>query len=187
MLMKNFKFKLDKYIYENWTFRIVTLALIAIIGFQTYEISTKINNQRIVFMPPKVITKEFWITGNQVSKSYLEQMGLFIIYNLFNITKDSAKNNIANILSLVDPQAYYDVKAKLKEQVNYIVDNGISRIFYPSVVNVDKKGVIKITGIVKDIISNKIVNDDQLNVKIYYKIKNGRFWLIDVKVKKGIK
>ncbi|WP_187648658.1 TraE/TraK family type IV conjugative transfer system protein [Nitrosophilus labii] len=187
MKYEKFKFKMDKYIFENWTFRMVTIGLVGIIAYQTYLISTRINNQKVIFMPPKMVTKEFWVTGNQVSKSYLEEVGLFIVYNLLNVTKESAKSNVENILLLVSPNAYYEVKAKLIEQMNYITDNGISRVFFPSMVDVKEKGVIKVSGIIKDIISDKVVNNTPAIVHINYKIKEGRFWIIDIKVVKDKK
>ena len=87
MLEKFYKNKLDRYIFENITFRIITIALLMIIIYLVWILSTRINEQKIVFMPPKVITQEMWVKGNEVSKSYLQDMGQFIASNLLNITK----------------------------------------------------------------------------------------------------
>jgi len=187
MLFDKFKFKMDKYIYENWTFRIVTIILLGVIIFQSYLISSRMDNQKVVFMPPKIINQEFWVTGNQVSKSYLNEMAQFIIFNLMNITKETAKNNIDNLLILVSPDYYYEVKSKLIEQMNYITDNAISRVFFPSTVNADHKGIIKVTGVMKDIISDKIMKSEQVIVRIDYQIKQGRFWIYDIKITKDNK
>lgn len=184
MLFDKFKFKMDQYLYENWTFRIVTLGLLGVILFQSYLISSRMNNQKVVFMPPKIINKEFWVTGKQVSKSYLNEMALFTVFNLMNITKDTAKNNIDNLLVLVWPDDYYEVKSSLVKQMNYITDNAISRVFFPSTINVDQKGLIQVTGVVKDMISDKIMKSQQAVVNIEYQIKQGRFWIFDIKMTK---
>lgn len=178
---------MDKYIYENWTFRIVTIILLGVIIFQSYLISSRMDNQKVVFMPPKIINQEFWVTGNEVSKSYLNEMAQFTVFNLMNVTKETAKNNIDNLLILVSPDYYYEVKSNLIEQMNYITDNAISRVFFPSVVNVDQKGLIKVTGIMKDIISDKIMKSEQVVVRIEYQIKQGRFWIYDIKIIKDDK
>jgi len=184
MLFDKFKFKMDKYIYENWSFRIITLGLLGVIIFQQYLISNRINNKRIVFMPPKIITKQFWVAGNQVSKTYLQEMGKFIVFNLMNITKEFAKDNMNNLLILVPPSHYYNIKASLMQQMKYVTENAISRIFFPSRVDVNKKGLIKVIGIVKDIISDNIIKSEQNTIEIRYRIIQGRFWIYSIKVSK---
>ena len=186
MKWDKFKFKLDKYMYENYTFRIITLIMAGIIGFETYIIVERTDSQKVVFMPPSAITKEFWISGNMVSKSYLEQVGLFIASNLLNIDSNTAKYTIKNILPLVQPNFYYKVKNMLMEQVQYIQDNDISRVFYPSIVKI-QKGKLDVLGVIKDIIGDKVVSHSQIDVEIKYKIKQGRFWITGIIVKKADK
>lgn len=182
MLWDKYKFKIDKYVFENWTFRIITLILSGIIIFEGYLISEKVNNQKVVILPPKM-SKPFWVAGNQISKAYLEQMGQFIAFYLFNIDANTAKISIDNILPFVEPRYYGETKKVLYEQVAYIEDNDISRAFYPSVVKVDNKGELKVIGILKDLIGNKVVSNRQVELNIKYKIKQGRFWITSIIVK----
>jgi conjugal transfer pilus assembly protein TraE len=181
MLWDKYKFKLDRYIYENWTFRIVTLILTGIIVFEGYLISEKVNNQKVIVLPPK-ISKPFWVTGNIVSKSYLEQMGQFVAFYLFDISKNTAKYSVENILTYVEPDFYGKVKAMLYNQIQYISENDISRVFYPSKITV-QKGTITVVGIIKDLIGNNVVNTKQIKLVIGYKIKQGRFWINSIIVK----
>ncbi|EAK0737004.1 conjugal transfer protein TraE, partial [Campylobacter jejuni] len=157
MLFDKYKNQMDKYIFENITFRIVTLILSFVILVLIWVILARTDSQKVVFMPPKIVNQEFWIAGNQVSKGYLHEMGQFISFNLLNITKENARNNIDNLLTLVDPKFYQEVKTKLLEQMNYIIDNAISRTFFVSAIDADTKGQIKVFGVVKDIISDKVV------------------------------
>lgn len=177
MLWDKFKYKLDKYIYENWTFRIVTLVLLGIIVFQQYMMSSKLNSQRTVFVPPTVSMKEFWVMGDQISKEGLEDTGKFVAYNIFNVTKEIAPKNIDNIMALVPPEYYYEVKTSLIEQMEYVTSNGIARSFYPSMIDAKEKGLIKISGVLKDTISDKVVNSKRMVFEIQYQIVQGRFWL----------
>jgi len=182
MLWKKYKFKLDRYIYENWTFRIVTLVLAGIIVFEGYLLSEKVNNERVVVLPPK-ISKPFWVAGNKISKSYLEQMGQFVAFYLFDVDKNTAKISVENILTYVEPEFYHIVKKMLYEQVKYITENDISRVIYISKINTNKKGKIEVIGILKDIIGSKVVNTRQVILDIGYKIKQGRFWIVSLVVK----
>ncbi|HEF9752081.1 TPA: conjugal transfer protein TraE [Campylobacter coli] len=182
MLFDKYKNQMDKYIFENITFRIVTLILSFVILVLIWVILARTDSQKVVFMPPKIVNQEFWIAGNQVSKGYLHEMGQFISFNLLNITKENARNNIDNLLTLVDPKFYQEVKTKLLEQMNYIIDNAISRTFFVSAIDADTKGQIKVFGVVKDIISDKVVRSSQSLLKINYIIEQGRFILNDLSI-----
>lgn len=182
MLFDKYKNQMDKYIFENITFRIVTLLLSFVILVLIWVILARTDSQKVVFMPPKIVNQEFWIAGNQVSKGYLHEMGQFISFNLLNITKENARNNIDNLLTLVDPKFYQEVKTKLLEQMNYIIDNAISRTFFVSAIDADTKGQIKVFGVVKDIISDKVVRSSQSVLKINYIIEQGRFILNDLSI-----
>ncbi|EGP7935182.1 conjugal transfer protein TraE [Campylobacter jejuni] len=182
MLFDKYKNQMDKYIFENITFRIVTLILSFVILVLIWVILARTDSQKVVFMPPKIVNQEFWIAGNQVSKGYLHEMGQFISFNLLNIAKENARNNIDNLLTLVDPKFYQEVKTKLLEQMNYIIDNAISRTFFVSAIDADTKGQIKVFGVVKDIISDKVVRSSQSVLKINYIIEQGRFILNDLSI-----
>ena len=104
MFQKFYKNNLDKYIFENITFRFITTILILLIVYLVWVLSTRINAQKVVFMQPKVITQEMWVTGSEVSKSYLEEMGQFVAFNLLNITKHNANSNIDIIMPLIKAQ-----------------------------------------------------------------------------------
>lgn len=182
MLFDKYKNQMDKYIFENITFRIVTLILSFVILVLIWVILARTDSQKVVFMPPKIVNQEFWIAGNQVSKGYLHEMGQFISFNLLNITKENARNNIDNLLTLVDPKFYQEVKTKLLEQMNYIIDNAISRTFFVSAIDADTKGQIKVFGVVKDIISDKVVRSSQSVLKINYIIEQGRFILNNLSI-----
>ncbi|EAK8288144.1 conjugal transfer protein TraE [Campylobacter jejuni] len=182
MLFDKYKNQMDKYIFENITFRIVTLILSFVILVLIWVILARTDSQKVVFMPPKIVNQEFWIAGNQVSKGYLHEMGQFISFNLLNITKENARNNIDNLLTLVDPKFYQEVKTKLLEQMNYIIDNAISRTFFVSAIDADTKGQIKVFGVIKDIISDKVVRSSQSVLKINYIIEQGRFILNDLSI-----
>ncbi|EIB9689352.1 conjugal transfer protein TraE, partial [Campylobacter jejuni] len=67
MLFDKYKNQMDKYIFENITFRIVTLILSFVILVLIWVILARTDSQKVVFMPPKIVNQEFWIAGNQVS------------------------------------------------------------------------------------------------------------------------
>lgn len=180
MLFDKYKNKMDKYLYENITFRTISIALSIVIIFLVYIIVARTDSQKVVFVPPKIVNQEFWIAGNEVSKTYLHEMGQFIAFNLLNVTKSNIQNNIDNILTLVEPKYYNEVRGKLLEQARYITENSISRTFFVSAIDADTKGTIKVYGVVKDIIKDKVIRSEIAEYDIKYDIVLGRFFLNDV-------
>lgn len=180
MLFDKYKNKMDKYLYENITFRTISIALSIVIIFLVYIIVARTDSQKVVFVPPKIVNQEFWIAGNEVSKTYLHEMGQFITFNLLNVTKSNIQNNIDNILTLVEPKYYNEVRGKLLEQARYITENSISRTFFVSAIDADTKGTIKVYGVVKDIIKDKVIRSEIAEYDIKYDIVLGRFFLNDV-------
>lgn len=182
MLFDKFKNRLDKYIYENISFRITTVVLSIMIMYLVYVIISRTDSQKVVFMPPKIVNQEFWIAGNQVSKQYLHEMGQFVSFNLLNITRENANNNIENILTLVDPNFYQQLKTNLLMQTDYITANSISRTFFVSSIDADTKGLIKVHGVIKDIISDKVVRSENIILSINYMIEHGRFFINGINI-----
>ena len=185
MLSNIFKNKLDKYIFENITFRFITTILVLLVMYLSWIIVNRTDSQKIVFMPPKMVAQEFWITGNEVSKSYLHEIAQFITFNLLNITKHNASNNVDNIMPLIDPNNYNEVKTELTAQNEYVIANSISRTFFLSTIDADTKGEIIAQGIIKDIIGSRVVNSKPYLIKIGYRIEQGRIFINAIEVKEN--
>lgn len=189
MLERYKKNKLDRFEMENVTSRIIIAALTLIVVWQQFILSSRVTGQRTVFMPPKVMSQEFWVAGDQVSSSYLEMMTQFIIFNLFNVTPENAKSNGDNLLALVEPDFHNAVDSVVKTQLSYLIENQISRSFYIGKIDSKKPGVLIVEGMMKEQVSDKTVSKETVVVTISYGINQGRFWLrgIDAAVKGGDK
>lgn len=182
MLFSKYKAKLDKYIYENITFRIITVVLVAIIAFQSLYIVSKANNEKVIFMPPQLIGREFSIVGDKLNRTYLEEIAQYISYNLLNITPETSAYNAENILALVETQNYQNTKTELIKQHRYIKNNGISRAFFLNGIYIGNDNTIEVVGIVKDSIANKIISSNLQKIIIKYKVLHGRFYITSLNI-----
>ena len=176
------KNKYDKFAVENMTSRFAIAFLIGLVIWQQIVISDRITGQRTVFMPPKIVAKSFWVSGDKLSYGYLENVAQFIIFNLFNVTPDNARDSSSNVLALVDPRFYKEVQDMIFQQIDYLVDNQIARTFYFSKVDPKKPGEIVVTGIIKDMISDKVISKYDVDVKIGYDVQQGRIMLTSIEV-----
>ena len=60
-------------------------------------------------------------------------------------------------------------------------------LFFVSSVNADTKGLIKVMGVIKDIIGDKVVSSENYIVEIGYKMEQGRFWINSIDSKNEFK
>ena len=177
---KRFK---DNILKDNILLKFIVSVEAILILFLVYIVIERTDSQKTVFMPPQSTYKEFWISGNQVSKSYLENIGSFIAYNLLNVTKGNANELLSNLLPLVQSSTYYDVKKELQQLQNYIVQNQISRSFYLGYIEQTKSNQIIVYGSISDAISSKIIRTKKIKLIIDYNIKFGRFYIVNLSIK----
>lgn len=170
----------DNFAKENVLLKTVIVILVVLIMYLIYIVVSRTDSQRTVFLPPQSTYKEFWISGDEVSKSYLETVGSFIAYNLLNVSKDNAKLLLSNILPLVDSNTYYEVKQELQKMHNYIVSNQMSRTFYLGEVEQTGNSQMIVSGTLRDSISTKIIKTEQVRLVIDYKIKFGLFHIVNL-------
>lgn len=175
----------DGFIKENMLLKTVIGIEAILIVVLTYTVISKTDSQKTVFLPPQNTYKEFWVSGDQVSQSYLETVGTFIAYNLLNVTKDNANQLISNILPMIESSNYYEVKKELQKTHNYIVSNQLSRSFFSSGVRVDPEvpNRMIVEGILNDSISTKIIKNRKVKLFIDYEIKFGLFKIINLSLK----
>lgn len=187
MDFNRFKNKLDGVAFENKTFRIVTLFLAFTILVMGYFLVTKIEDQRVVVMPPFVTLKEFWVSGENVSDSYLEMVADGVAYNVLNISPER-KPNTEFLYSLTPQEHYGEVRGAIENQIKFIQNNAISQVFYTTGYDLRKKGLIRITGVLKQFVGDKKMESAIHHLEISYYVKGGRFWLKGIELKKdGVK
>lgn len=178
MDIKFFKNRKDSIIFENKFLKISLLSLVATILLLLYALVFKIENQKIVILPPSLELKEFWIQGNQVSDSYLQMMADVISYNILNISDTQKRNNIDFVLAMVETEHIPSVRRELIEQANYLRDNSISQVFYITEYDVSNKGLILVKGLLKRYISEKQTDSLPYQLKIFYTIKRNKFNIV---------
>lgn len=177
----------DRFVLENKTFRFSTSVLSVAVLILAFVVFFKIDNQKTVIIPPTQSLKEFWIEGNKVSTSYLEMVGDVIAYNILNITAER-KPNTEFIIAMTPSEHIQRVKGAVDSQIKYIQNNAITQVFYATKYDTNQKGIIKITGILKQFIGDKKMDSSLHTLIIQYDIEYGRFWIKGLDLKKeGIK
>lgn len=94
------------------------------------------KNEVIVITPPEV-REEYWVTKNNASEEYIEQMGVFFATLTGNLSPQNAAYNINVLLKYVVPDIYADIKSSLMGDAMQVIENNMTVSFFPSDVKVD--------------------------------------------------
>lgn len=180
MELKKYKNLKDSYIKDNFLLKSIIIIEALLISYLVFIVIEKTDSQKTVFLPPQSTYKEFWISGDTVSKSYLETIGAFISYNLLNVNRDNADRLISNLLPLVKSDNYYEVKMELTKLHNYVVQNQLARAFYLNEVKQTTDNQIVVHGSLVDSMSTKVIRNSKIKLVVDYEIKFGQFHITNL-------
>lgn len=181
MISDKFKTKYDQLVAKELAHKasnIILSVAVAIMSFTAYNLYT---NERIVVVPTNV-SKEFWISSNKLSESYLNQMGQYVSTALMNVSPNSAKQQFELVLELAAPEFYQTLKMELNNQNKYLVENGITSAFYPKSYKFEKDKIV-INGQKNNIIGDKVVERRDIVLTVNYIVQNGRFYISKFEIK----
>ncbi|OGP32488.1 MAG: type IV conjugative transfer system protein TraE [Deltaproteobacteria bacterium GWC2_56_8] len=171
--------KLQKYVEswenalrENRFYKLVILLLLAAIIANGY-----FRRDKAVVITPPEIKKEFWISPNRASDEYVEQMSLFFITFVSNISPDNVKYFHQVFSKYLTSDAYSRVKNTLAGEAEYIKKNNISQSFIPGTVTIGKNGVVLITGEQRRFIGNEEVKKGRVTYRLNVVFKN---WTLNI-------
>ena len=178
----------DNLIKNNLLLKFTIVVQTILIIYLIETVLYRTDNQKTVFLPPQVTYKEFWVTNNEVSRSYLDNIGAFIAYNILNVDKYNLKDVAMNIMPLVDTHSLKEVAKELRKMAKYIKDNELSRIFYLKNTSTKfdkekKQKYIIVSGLLKESVDNSIVSAKKVDLIIGYKIKFGKFYITNLELK----
>lgn len=156
---------------QGWAIFGLTLALIAANAATIRASST----QRVV-VTPATITKPFWVSGDQVSKEYLEQMGGFVAWLVLDVTPISINWKKESLLSLTSPEAHgrlkirQEIEADRLKKLNASTDFVLQRL----TPDVATNSVI-LAGRLSTTINGKEVSDVSKSYTARFDYTDGRF------------
>lgn len=133
------------------------------------------HSEKVIVVPPEV-RREFWIDGGIASSSYLEQMSLYFVKQMLDMTPESAGGARNILLRHVSPTYYSSLSKKLLEQEKYLKDNSITTIFFPKSVKADAKNqVVEVIGQIKQMVGNDLVKEEQSTYRLKFEYNGVRF------------
>jgi len=151
---------------------ILTNCLLAA-GFFTID-----RTHRETLVPP-TISKTFWVEDDQVSDSYMEQMGLFILRNALDVTPVSAEYQARMILKYAAPSSYGELERDLIMNAKRQQKDGVSTFI--SVTPDGKNRQVVFNGVLRTMLGDKVVSDVQKQYAIKFGQSNGRVFVKELR------
>jgi len=136
------------------------------------------KNEVIIVSPPEV-REEYWITKNNASEDYIEQMGVFFSILSGNLSPTNAAYNINALLKYVSSDIYPDIKNSLMGEAMMVIENNMNTSFYPSDAKVENNIVIVNGESVRRIGAAKPVTE-KVMYKMGFAVKNYRLYLTEI-------
>jgi conjugal transfer pilus assembly protein TraE len=160
--------------------QVVNIVLLLVVLGQSFALILADRTHRETIVPP-TITKSFWVDGENVSPSYLEQMGQFILQLALNRSPQNAESQINELLKYVAPSSYAELKKQLMVEVERQKEDLVSTVFYPGNISVmEETQAVLIEGSLNTWVSDKLVKTENKKYLIKFGYQ-GRIYIEEIK------
>ena len=142
------------------------------------------EEERIVIVPTKSSYQGFWIEDTCCSKSYLEEIGLFLTDALFTKTPADVhiKNNL--VLKRTHPKRFFAIKEALVREKKELERKGQALIFHPTDFYSDpdalKFFVSGIQRVYLDKQKGKMAHEMKVSYCLTFAIKRSQIFLVNI-------
>lgn len=184
-MKKDFFSHWAKSIEENTIYKYTIFGLSAAIVAMSMTISHISDKQTVVVVPPNM-TKEFRVTGNEISRDYFEQVGFYLSDRILSVSPETVDSSFDAILPYftTDPDAIKVIRQQMADQALAIKENDIYQVFYPMKMAYNEKGMkFSIEGMLRKMSANNLISSAKSTVTYDFKVKNGKLIITSVEVR----
>jgi type IV conjugative transfer system protein TraE len=138
------------------------------------------RHEKIILVPPH-ITKTLWVQGGEVSKEYLEEMGLYMSKLLLDLSPTSFAYNHAVLLKYATPEAYGELKKQLIKDGEQYTKLQLSTHFKPAEITAYPQTLeVTVKGQLISYVAGKQVRDSQESLFLKFTHREGGIFLESV-------
>lgn len=179
MKSENFFGELDLANRKNRILQIVLGICIVIVFVQAVTINRQTGQDRTVFVPPE-ITRPFWISGEEASAEYFEQLGQFVGSLPLNVTPETIGAICRQYLNYVLPNDRDKFQKRCSVEQARVKRDNISQLFSVREVQSDAKTKrVALMGTLSTFIGEKRVSLENTAYLIEFAHRDGRFYVVN--------
>jgi len=119
-------------------------------------VMTADTTEKTIVVPPQ-LQQPFFVQGNDLSASYIEQITRYFSQLLLTYHKQNAQAQFNTVLHYIDPSVYEEMKARFAIDFDRIARNDMSSVFYLMKIHV-RKNTAHITGELNGFIGSHLVS-----------------------------
>jgi len=164
---------------------LTTVFLALCLLFMTLTVFFLYSKKTVVILPPKV-DKEFWVSGDTLSSSYLEQVAYFIADRILSVSPHNVESSLSTIKPFfsTEPEDIESLNKVFVEIAKTIKENDYYQVFYPLRFYVDKnRNKLVVDGILRKMSGMQYIGEERRSVVIDFYVNNGRFFIKGIEVK----
>lgn len=140
------------------------------------------QKDRVVIVPAYQ-QQSFWLDQANVSKEYLEQMSLFFIENLLNLTADSIPYQRDVILKHVVPCFYGELKKRfIEEEARYRKESLTTNIKPMKIIVDEANKITTVVGIFTSFIAGKQIKQTKDSYELKFIYEHGKLLINSFKL-----
>lgn len=181
MLFKKYLSDLDNATREIRFLRWLVVWMGAIVLVQVIATARLIGSEKTVLVPPE-IQRSFWVSGNAVSKEYLEEMAYWYAGLALNITPIASdyQNNL--FLKYAAPSEYGRLQAEMGARAEFLKKNNTATQFAVRSVTTDEKNRrVALSGTLYTWTSDKKAGERNAVFMVGFMHMNGKLYVSDFK------
>lgn len=161
--------------------RMLSVWMGAIILVQAVVMVRLIGSEKTVLVPPE-IQRGFWVSGDAVSKEYLEEMAYWYAGLALNVTPIASdyQNNL--FLKFAVPSEYGRLQAEMGARAEFLKKNNTATQFTVRNITTDDKNLrVALSGTLYTWTSDKKAGERNATYMLGFKFMNGKLYVSDFK------
>jgi conjugal transfer pilus assembly protein TraE len=121
--------------------RFVFLVLTASIALNFFLVAAVIELPKGVKheLVPPLLSKTFWVGGDQFDRAHLEEMGIYVVQLMLNVTPKSVRFQGDQLLKIIDPQYHAELANQIQVNAAMVERLNVATTFMPSSYSYDPK------------------------------------------------
>ncbi len=161
--------------------RLVVAGLLLLVIFNGGAFWKLIGTEKTVLVPPE-IRRSFWVSGDAVSREYLEEMAYWYAGMALNISPAASEYQHALFLKYAAPSESGRLQAEMGVQAEFLKKNNVATQFSVSGVTPDERNLrVALSGTLYTWAGDKKVDQRPAIYMVGFKFMNGRLHVSDFK------
>lgn len=181
MLFKKYISERDNANQEIRFMRLLVAGLTVVVLIEAGAMLRLAGAEKTVLVPPE-INRSFWVSGNAVSKEYLEEMAYWYAGLALNITPAVSDYQNSLFLKYAAPSEYGRLQAEMGARAEFLKKNNTATQFSVRNVTTDEKDLkVALSGTLVTWTSDKKAGERNATYLVGFKFMNGRLYVSDFK------